>query len=174
MIADTIALNIRLAWDNARRNLQCAQHKQKQNYDEHARPSSIETGSRVFIKDNTHRRNTSEKLNFRFKGRLYRCVRRDGNEIWVTPIDKPNAKPLRWHVEHAKLARLGNDDENIATHSTEMTRHSDQRRRAIKKNDNQSKLPNQSTRATSSFFENQSPTRMYYISAKATKSSIIR
>ena len=31
-------------------------------------------------------------------------IRIEGNHIFLTPIDKPNAKPFSWHIDHAKLA----------------------------------------------------------------------
>ena len=67
---DRIALNFRMAWENAQHNLEHVQQQQKR-YDEQASPSKIETGNRVFIRDVTNRPNISNKLTYKFRGPLF-------------------------------------------------------------------------------------------------------
>ena len=100
---ETIALNFQLAWQNARDNLQQHQRHQKQHYDKAAIPSKITPGSKVLIWRNTIKPGLSSKLTHQFTG-PYWCIRIEGNHIFLTPIDKPNAKPFSWHIDHAKLA----------------------------------------------------------------------
>ena len=110
-INDRIALNFRLAWQNAERNLAHTQQEQKMRYDVHTTPSKIEVGSRVFIRDASNKPNVSNKLTYKFRG-PFRCVKVEGNNIWLTSINQPNAKPFRWNADYAKLARIGSNMNN--------------------------------------------------------------
>ena len=104
-VADETALHVQLAWDNARTNLQHTQQRQKQRYDKTARASRITVGSQVLIKDTTIRPQQSKKLTYPYKG-PYRCVRIEGNNLFLTPIRQPAATPFRWHIDQAKLATV--------------------------------------------------------------------
>ena len=99
---DSFAMNFQLAWQNARDNLQQQQLRQKQQYDKTARPSKITTGDKVLIRRSQNKPGLSSKLTYQFEG-PYRCVRIEGNHLFVTPINKPNAEPFSWHIDHAKL-----------------------------------------------------------------------
>ncbi len=59
----------------------------------------------MLIRDITNMPNISNKLAYKFRG-PFRCIARDENNIWLTPIDQPNAKPFCWNADHAKLARI--------------------------------------------------------------------
>ena len=66
-------------------------------------PSKITPGSKVLIRCNVNKPGISSKLTHQFSG-PYRCVRIESNHIFLTPIDKPNAVPFSWHIDHTKLA----------------------------------------------------------------------
>ena len=121
-INDMIALNFRLAWQNAERNLVHAQQEQKVRYDVHTNHSKIEVGSRVFIRDDSNKPNVSNKLTYKFRG-PFRCIKREGNNLWLTPINQPNAKPFCWNADYAKLARIGSNMNNGTETETEAEAH---------------------------------------------------
>ena len=99
---DSFAINFQLAWPNKRDNLQQQQLRQKQQYDKTARPSKITTGNKVVIRRSQNKPGLSSKLTYQFEG-PYRCIRIEGNHLFLTPTNKPNAEPSLWHIDHVKL-----------------------------------------------------------------------
>ena len=102
---DHVALDFQLAWYNMRQNLKNTQQQQKQRHDKDTKPASFRVGEDVFIIDTTPQVNKSWKLTNKYKG-PFRCIKIDGNHLFLVPHDKPEAKPLRWHMEFAKHAKL--------------------------------------------------------------------
>ena len=125
---DITAMNFRLAWQNAKDNLQQQQMRQKQHYDKTTIPSQIIPGSKVVIKRNTAKQGLPGKLTNQFVG-PYRCVKIQGNHLFLTPIDRPNATPFSWHIDHAKPFHTADELDN-ATPTPTTTPESRKRQRA--------------------------------------------
>ena len=111
-INDMIALNFRLAWQNAERNLARAQQEQKRRYDVHTTPSKIEVGSQVSIQDTFNKPNVSNKLTYKFRG-PFRCIKR-AKTSGLRPLISQPATPFCWNADYAKLARIGSNMDSTA------------------------------------------------------------
>ena len=102
---ECVALDFQLAWYNAQQNLKNTQQQQKQCHDKDTKPASFHISEDVFIIDTTPQVNKSQKLTNKYKG-PFRCIKIDGNHLFLVSHDRPEAKPLCWRMEFAKRAKL--------------------------------------------------------------------
>ena len=92
-------------------------------------PTSFHAGDKVFIIDNTPHLHRSRKLTNKYKG-PFKCIKVDGDHLFLVPLGKPDISPLRWHAEFTKLAQSHDHNapitETAHQHTTTPDRPADQ------------------------------------------------
>ena len=122
LFTDHVALDFKLSWQNAQQNLETTQQLQKQRHDAKVKPITFQIGDNVFIIDSAPPLNKSRKLTNTYKG-PFQCVDIEGNHLLLVAPDRPAARPFKWHMDFAKLARLPKSHDAKTTKSTTSDTH---------------------------------------------------